>query len=78
MKQTQKPRIVSKTEFAGVGALVQLVGVVALFFGPVGIVLGVLALIIGGRMAIVRQCSECKNRVEKGVRICPACRCEFP
>lgn len=72
---------IKKGEFAGAGAGVQAIGLVVFIVGlalhwifvPVGLVL----LIIGGRMAFRFLCSECGNRVEKTSRICPHCHAHF-
>lgn len=69
-------RIIKKSEFAGAGALVQLFGLVAFFILPmeIGVVVGILLLIIGGRMAIIRVCSDCRAKVDKQASVCPHCR----
>ena len=76
---------IKKSEFAGAGMFIQLVGIVCFLLawetGPVGLVvfgiLGMLLLIAGGRRALVILCSECRGKVEKKARICPHCRSEF-
>lgn len=50
-----------KYEFAGVGALVQLIGFVAVWFFPLGTFAGVALLIIGSAMSKKILCSECGN-----------------
>lgn len=66
---------VKKSEFAGVGALVQLIGVgMGWLFFPVGLIPCLLLLVIGGRMAIVRVCSDCRGKVDKKASVCPHCR----
>jgi uncharacterized protein YbaR (Trm112 family) len=77
-------RIVRKSEFLGVGAVVQAVGCVvilagfALGFALGGFVIGVALLIIGGRMAYKLLCSNCGNKVSGAeVRICPVCKCHL-
>lgn len=73
--KTALAKLTRKTEFAGVGAAVQAAGVLACFFMfPVGLIVGILLLIIGGRMAIKFYCGNCGNRVEnKQVKMCPVC-----
>lgn len=78
----QKPaptaRAIKKTEFAGAGAAVQAVGLLlcigsVFIFWP-AMVVGILLLVIGGRMAIKHICSNCGNRLDsKLVKLCPAC-----
>ena len=71
-------KIKKKSEFIGTGCLVQTLGIIAcFFFFPIGVIIGLILLILGGRMAIKYVCSECKNKVEKGVRLCPACKAQF-
>jgi hypothetical protein len=75
--------IEKKSEAAGLGCLIQALGVAcmaAAFFLPwiaffILIPLGLILLIFGGRKAHVLVCSHCKNPVSsKDVRICPSCR----
>jgi len=67
--------IKKKGEFIGMGCLVQALGLAICFLGgSIGIVIGIIVLIIGGRMAIKYVCSDCRNKVVKGSRICPACK----
>ena len=74
-----------KSEFAGKGAVVQLLGVICFFLGflggfvgvAVGTCLALLLLIIGSRMAIKLICSDCGNKVEKTSKICPTCKAQF-
>lgn len=69
---------IKKAEFAGVGALVQFIGVILCFVAfPLGVLPGLLLLIIGGRMAIVIKCSECRGKIDKEANICPHCRAAF-
>jgi len=71
--------IKSKTEYAGVGAAIQAAGVLSCFFVfPVGIIVGVILVVIGGRMAIKNFCENCGNRVEnKEVKMCAVCHSIF-
>lgn len=81
------PKVIKKTQFAGAGAAVQLMGVAlavvgALYFGDTGLVVGgvagLLLLVIGSNMSKAFLCSECRNPVaSKAVRLCPACKAEF-
>jgi hypothetical protein len=68
--------IVKKSEFVGTGALVQLVGVASLFIFPlaIGVITFLILLVVGGRMAIVRVCSECRGKVDRQASRCPHCR----
>ena len=66
--------IKKKGEFIGMGCLIQALGLAVCFlFWPIGIII----LIIGGRMAIKYVCSDCGNKVEKSARICPVCKSEL-
>ncbi len=70
--------IKKKTEMAGMGCLVQALGIGCFFlFFPIGIFIGLIVLVIGGRMAIKHVCSDCGNKVEKGVRVCPTCKADL-
>jgi len=51
----------TKYEFAGVGALVQAIGVIALWFFPLGTLAGVAMLFIGSAMSKKTLCDECGN-----------------
>ncbi len=74
----RKARRKHKTEFAGAGALVQLVGVILLFVFPIGTLAGIVLLIIGHSMSTKLICSECGNQIEgKQVKICPTCQAAF-
>jgi hypothetical protein len=74
-----------KTEKAGSGMLLQLLGVVLIMIGFIsgimGLIffggLGLLLLIYGGVKANVLKCSDCLGKVEKEARVCPHCRAEF-
>jgi membrane-bound ClpP family serine protease len=74
-----------KTEMAGAGMMLQLLGVVLIVVGfvteLVGLMffggLGLLLLIYGGMKANVTKCSDCMGKVEKEARVCPHCRAEF-
>lgn len=77
---------IKKTEFAGMGCIVQLLGLMILFLGlPVGvgglifsIPVGLVVLVMGGRMAKKMICSNCGNRIqEKTSRLCPSCGATF-
>lgn len=73
-----KAKKVTKTEFAGAGALVQLLGLIALFFFfPVGILIGIACFLIGSQMSRSWRCGTCRGRIDKQARICPHCRAEL-
>ncbi|MFA5057381.1 MAG: zinc ribbon domain-containing protein [Opitutaceae bacterium] len=67
----------TKYEFAGVGALVQLIGFVAVWFFPLGTFAGIALLLIGSSMSKRIFCSECGNKIDKESRMCPHCKVEF-
>jgi hypothetical protein len=76
---------IKKTESAGGGAGLQLLGVVLIvvgfFLGAIGLVffggLGLVLLIYGGIKANVLKCSDCMGKVEKQARVCPHCRADL-
>ncbi|HEX3856682.1 MAG TPA: hypothetical protein VHY30_05225 [Verrucomicrobiae bacterium] len=90
-QQPANGRKIKKGEFIGVGAAIQAFGIVSIILGfvfgekasgsdyaLVCIILGVLLLIIGGRMAFKWICFNCGNKISgKEVKICPVCHCNF-
>lgn len=67
-----------KYETAGSGCLVQFIGLILLFFFPVGTLLGIGLMIGGSVMSRKWRCSACGNQlVDQHVRICPTCRIEY-
>ncbi len=79
-------RINKKSEFAGMGCFLQLLGIILFFcligFFPVGTILGIVVLIAffsaGSAMSKKLSCSHCGNRIsDKGVKICPTCKAEI-
>lgn len=68
--------IENRTQFLGVGALVQALGVVSFFFFfPFGLLLGLVMLLVGHQMAKRTVCGKCGNRVERSSKLCPVCKC---
>ena len=64
-----------KTEMAGVGCLIQAIGLAALFFFPIGTFIGVVLLIYGSMKSVYLVCSNCGNRLaDKNVKMCPTCK----
>src|SRR5438105_15204944 len=47
------------SEFIGAGCLVQAIGIVLLFFFPIGTLIGVVLLIYGSGLAIKWRCGHC-------------------
>lgn len=71
--------IKSKSEFIGIGCVVQLVALGFIWLFPIGTIIAIILLIVGGRMAIKLACSECGNTVSnKQVKVCPSCQAVFP
>lgn len=76
-----------KSDVAGPGCMLQGLGLVlpivgffiwfipgVLLFGLIGLVL----LVVGGRMALKYVCGNCKNQIGgTDVRMCPTCRAEL-
>ena len=81
-----KAQKIAKYEMAGVGALLQLFGVLLLIgsfgFGTIGAVIGFLCALclfyVGSARAQVFKCSRCAEKVQKAARVCPHCGVEFP
>lgn len=64
-----------KSEMAGVGCLIQGIGLGLLFFFPYGTLIGVVLLIYGSTKSIYLVCSNCGNRLtDKNVKICSVCK----
>ena len=73
-EEKKKGKRITKYEFAGTGALIQLVGFILLFlFFPFGLIVGLPLLIIGSVKSKKILCSECGNKVEKTTTLCPHC-----
>ena len=76
-----------KSEFAGVGCVIQGTGLIAPFvlgalLGPFGVVIGLVLLLVlfflGSAKATKWICGNCKNPIaSKEVTICAACRARF-
>ncbi len=71
-------KIITKRQTSAVGLLLELLGLVLLFFFPVGTILGFVSIIVGFNMSKKIVCSECMNKIEdKDVKLCPACKAIF-
>lgn len=76
--QTVRGQIIRKGETFGGGCLVQLVGLVLLFFFPIGTIIGFAIMVCGHFMVYKLRCSICGAQIfGKHVKICPACRASF-
>lgn len=76
--QTHLGYIEKTVERAGIGCLVQGVGLILLFLFPIGTVVGVVLLLIGSSMAKKFLCSVCGTKLAHNkVAMCPGCRCTF-
>lgn len=67
---------IKKTEFAGVGMFIQLLGVI-LCFTIVGAIIGIPLFFVGSAKATVYKCSHCMNKIDKESKICPVCSSVF-
>lgn len=68
----------TKSEFIGWGALVQLLGLLFFFWFPIGPIIGVIMLVCGSRMSLITICSHCGNKLSyKGANMCPVCKALF-
>ncbi|MEI6077463.1 MAG: hypothetical protein WCS94_17915, partial [Verrucomicrobiota bacterium] len=70
-------RKVTKGEFMGVGCAIQAFGLACFFIPYVGLPLGVILLVIGGRLALKLVCSGCRREIDKDDQACPHCRALF-
>lgn len=67
-----------KFETTGGGCLGQLIGLIALFFFPIGTLIGIALLVYGSQLSRKWRCSECGNPlIDQHVKICPTCKTEF-
>jgi uncharacterized membrane protein len=66
-----------KGEFVGIGALLQGIGLVLLFFFPIGTLIGIILFFVGSAKAFKLICDNCGNGVEKTALICPTCKEAF-
>lgn len=67
-------KLVSRSDFVGWGCLVQFIGVVLLFFFPLGTIIGLFVIIGGHRMAYKHYCGGCGNKLaDKNARLCGVC-----
>lgn len=76
-----------KTEFAGVGCLIQGLGLVVAVLGfavagvlggGLGLIVGIVLFLVGSSKSSKWICPECRNSVAaKDVKVCPACRVRF-
>lgn len=67
-----------KYEFAGKGCAIQGIGLILLFFFPIGTLAGFGLLIWGSMQSKTFRCGNCGNRIEsKQVKMCPTCKAEF-
>lgn len=69
---------IRRCEFAGWGAVVQLAGLLLLFWLPLGPLLGLVLLYVGNRQSLYWVCSRCGGRLaQRDARCCPVCRAPF-
>jgi hypothetical protein len=74
----QHARRVTKSQVAGMGCLLQLIGLILLFFFPIGTIIGLALLILGHFSARKLICGNCGNPLaSRSVKLCPACHAHF-
>jgi len=66
----------NRNEFLGIGAVVSATGF-ALFFIPHLWLLGIVVMLIGGRMTLIPVCSNCRKRITRDAEVCPHCAARF-
>jgi len=83
MTEPLSARLEKKSEVAGIGCVVQAIGLLFPFVGAlggeVGVVVGVVVmlafLVYGSHLSAKWVCGNCKNPVAgRDVRVCPTCR----
>jgi hypothetical protein len=71
-------RRIAKSQLAGMGCLLQLIGLILLFFFPIGTIIGLALLILGHFSARKLICGNCGNPVaSRSVKLCPARHAQF-
>lgn len=71
-------RLKKRTEFAGTGCVIQGLGLLLLWFWPIGTLLGLVLFVAGSVKSVYRVCGACGNRVaDRHVKICPVCKARF-
>jgi tRNA A-37 threonylcarbamoyl transferase component Bud32 len=70
-------RKIKKGEFLGIGCAIQAVGLACFAIPYVGLILGVILLIIGGRQALKVVCSACGREASADAQECFGCRAHF-
>ena len=74
-RNTRTAKIKRKRKTSAVGILLELVGLILLFLFPIGTLIGIILLVVGGRQSLQLVCSECGNPVNsKDVKLCPVCK----
>ena len=66
-----------KSEFAGVGAFIQLIAVLLLFIFPIGTIIGLVLFCVGSAKSSKFICSDCCETVAKDAKVCKACCTPF-
>ena len=82
-----------KTEFAGIGMLIQLAAAICFFasiflltalpvpfdwiFAGGGGLFAGILFIVGSNKSVVFRCDRCRQKVDKMALVCPFCRSEF-
>jgi len=66
----------TRSEFLGIGAVVSATGF-ALVLIPHWWPLGIILMLIGGRMSLVLVCSNCAKRITRDAELCPHCAARF-
>ena len=63
---------------SGVGFGIQFVGFCLIFVWPIGTIIGIGLLVVGGSMSRKLVCGECGNKVDShDVKMCPTCKARF-
>jgi DNA-directed RNA polymerase subunit RPC12/RpoP len=71
-------RLIKSPRDNGVSLTAAVIGLILLFFFPIGTVIGIILLVTSYAATDKYICSECGNKIDnKGVRICPTCHSRF-
>ena len=66
----------NRNENLGIGAVMSATGF-ALLFIPHWWLLGIIVMLIGGRLTLIPVCSNCRKRITRDAEVCPHCAARF-
>jgi len=70
-------KIKYKAKTGSGGCLIALIGLVCLFYFPIGTIIGILLILIGNSWASYYACGNCGNEVKNDATLCPGCHAKL-